>query len=339
LENPDQIKIMHGADYDLISLRRDFGFRTRGLFDTLVAARFLNFERVGLADLVDAVFGVYIEKKYQRHDWSERPLKPEHLEYARGDTHYLLALREYLVRRLDRSGRAAASDEECLLLEQRDWKGRQRTEADFLRVKGAGALTEGERRVLRALWVYRDEQAKAIDRPAFKVIPDRVLLDLSQGQPTTVEGLAAFIRPTSSLTRRHGKALAKAVRDGLEDSRPLPVPPRRSRAITPLPRRAEPLMEVLKSWRNRKVDLDGLPPMLVASNSVLREIARAAPKNVEELSAIEVVRVWQVEAYGEELVELCVAPAPKLSATGTGRPRKRRRNRKKSDEDEAAASE
>ena len=100
LEDPGVVKILHGADYDIVCLKRDFEFAIHNLFDTLIAAQLLGLERIGLADLIGRYFGIEIEKKYQRHDWSRRPLKPEHIEYARGDTHWLLALREILTDKL-----------------------------------------------------------------------------------------------------------------------------------------------------------------------------------------------------------------------------------------------
>ena len=92
--NPDIVKVLHGADYDVVCLRRDFGFVFKNLFDTMISSQMVGLERVGLADLIDRFFGHKIDKQYQRHDWAKRPLLPEHVEYARGDTHFLLALRE-----------------------------------------------------------------------------------------------------------------------------------------------------------------------------------------------------------------------------------------------------
>jgi 3'-5' exonuclease len=83
LENPAQVKIFHGADYDVVSLRRDFGFLIQNLFDTMVASQFLGLPEIGLAGLIKRYFGHHIDKQYQRYDWSLRPLLPEHLSYAR----------------------------------------------------------------------------------------------------------------------------------------------------------------------------------------------------------------------------------------------------------------
>ena len=116
MANPDIVKVLHGADYDIVCLRRDFSFAFVNVFDTLIASQLLGFERIGLADLIGRFFGHEIDKQYQRHDWSRRPLLPEHIEYARGDTHFLLALREIMERKLTHAGRSRHMEEECALV-------------------------------------------------------------------------------------------------------------------------------------------------------------------------------------------------------------------------------
>ena len=45
-------KIFHAAEYDLLMLDRDFGFRVSNLFDTMVAARILGWKAVGLGSIL-----------------------------------------------------------------------------------------------------------------------------------------------------------------------------------------------------------------------------------------------------------------------------------------------
>jgi ribonuclease D len=85
--NPDQEKVFHAAEYDLTCLGRDYGFECVSIFDTMSAARSLGWPHVGLAAILDAHFGVTLNKKYQRADRKRRPLTPEQLDYARLDTH------------------------------------------------------------------------------------------------------------------------------------------------------------------------------------------------------------------------------------------------------------
>ena len=105
LEDRGVVKVFHGADYDIVSMKRDFGGDICNIFDTMLTAQAVGFARFGLADLVHHYFGIKLEKKYQRHNWSRRPLLDEHLEYARLDSHFLPRLRELMITLIDERGR------------------------------------------------------------------------------------------------------------------------------------------------------------------------------------------------------------------------------------------
>ncbi|HMD79812.1 MAG TPA: ribonuclease D, partial [Anaerolineales bacterium] len=93
-------KIFHAAEYDLICLRRDFGFRFAYLFDTMQAARILGYSFVGLDNILLEKFNVKIDKRHQKANWGSRPLTFEQIDYARQDTHYLFQLRDLLENQL-----------------------------------------------------------------------------------------------------------------------------------------------------------------------------------------------------------------------------------------------
>lgn len=323
-DNPDQVVILHGGDYDVVSMKRDYGVTFTNIFDTMLAALFLGMPRIGLADLIGHYFGHHIDKKYQRHDWSKRPLLEEHLQYARGDTHFLLALYDVLSRKLRRAGRYDAFLEECSLLAEREWSGRTSDPADFLRVKRSGTLDVAGKRVLRALWEYRDGRARALDRPAFKVLSDTIMIELAARQPTSMDELHKSIRPSSNLARRHGDELLEAIGKGLVDEREVPKRAPNERNRRSRPRNApsiDRLFGPLKEWRNDVVHTRQLSPVVVVSNQQLKDIARLAPTTLQDLADIPGVRSWQVEDYGEAILDV-ISSIP-------GPAKKRKRNNKK----------
>jgi len=344
MEATNIVKVFHGADYDVVSLNRDYGWRFRNLFDTMLGAQFLNFPRVGLADLCARFFGAEMDKKYQRHDWSQRPLQPEHLQYARGDSHYLPALREFLVLKLTRAGRLDCVDEECELLQDRQWSGRSGHDPfGWARVKRTGHLEEAELKVLRQLFLLRDRHAQALDRPPYKVFPDRVLVLLAERQPTDLNALKALVRSNSSMVRRYGEEMVTAVRAGVEDSEPLPEPPRERRPTGPRPphrgREAERFFTQLKSWRSNLMSDRGLPLVMIGNNSQLKAIAGWRPRKPEDLQTLPGLRRWQIARYSEEILEQVArfergegareaARTEGASASGKRRKRRKRRRRK-----------
>src|SRR5256885_16752473 len=121
LENPSVQVVFHDADYDLRLLHQDYGWHVRNIFDTRVAAQLLGIRGFGLAALLEKYFGVKLDKKHQRADWSMRPLTRDMLTYAAQDTMHLLALRDRLAEELERSGRWEWAREEFTLLESTRW--------------------------------------------------------------------------------------------------------------------------------------------------------------------------------------------------------------------------
>lgn len=311
LEDPDIVKVLHGADYDIVCLKRDFGFRIHGLFDTLVAAQLLGLERIGLADLVARYFGIELDKAFQRHNWALRPLLEEHVEYARGDTHYLLALREIMERSLRREGRWRHHREECGVLERRRWHGRTHDPDAWRDARGVQDLDDDGRRVLRQLWHYRDAQARRMDRPVYKVIPDDVLMELAEVRPESERELDGVINPKSAMRRRHGRSFLRLIKEGLDDRTPLPGPKERERKEKPKTelrtrlrgRTADRVLAELKQWRTEIIARNPrLNSFSVASNGQLKAIAAYRPRTLEELSQVPDIRRWQVRDYGDELL-------------------------------------
>jgi ribonuclease D len=306
LANPDVVKIFHGADYDVVSLKRDFDWQITNVFDTMIAAQLLSRPRVGLADLVNDFFGYELEKKYQTHDWARRPLLDEHVAYARGDTHFLLAIRELFMRQLDRKGVWDIALEEFQLIEAREWGGPVHNEASFLRVKGSNKLDDTGKRVLRAVWEYRDGHAARLDRPPYKVIPDQVLLKLAERKPSSVGRLDSVMRSGSTMARRYGPDLVAAVEAGLADERPIPEVAKKERVGTRPrhgARETDRLFLILKEWRN-KLAKSGTPLVMIGNNGQLKAIAGFRPTSLEELSGLVEVRQWQVRRYGEKLLQI-----------------------------------
>ncbi|EKX72865.1 3'-5' exonuclease domain containing protein [Theileria equi strain WA] len=93
MTDPEILKVFHGSDNDIIWLQRDFGVYVVNMFDTKAAAEVLKVPgKRSLDYLLMNLCGVRIDKSYQTADWRKRPLPPEMLKYACGDTHYLIKL-------------------------------------------------------------------------------------------------------------------------------------------------------------------------------------------------------------------------------------------------------
>src|SRR5579859_4207525 len=176
LADPGVETIFHDADYDLRTLDRDYGVRARRLFDTRIAAQLLGEPAIGLAALLAKYQHVTLNKKYQRADWSRRPLTPEMLDYAATDTRYLPKLRDELRRQLEELGRLAWALEEFERLESLRFTAPPANGDAYLRIKGARALPRRGLALLRELVHWRDAVAAELDRASFRVMPNEALL-------------------------------------------------------------------------------------------------------------------------------------------------------------------
>jgi len=306
LADPGIEVVFHDADYDLRILDRDLGFRARSLFDTRIAAQLLREPGVGLAALLLKYLNVSVDKRFQRADWSARPLSEPMLAYAATDTHHLTELRDILSDRLESSGRLDWAKEEFQLLESVRWTPRQDSELDFLRIKGARTLAPRSLAVLRELYRWREATASKRDKAAFRILNNQPLLEMAKTPPQNMAALTKVPGVGPETARRGGKAILAAIERGLavgEDDLP-----RTKR--TPKPK-ADPTFDQrlarLKVARNTIAERLDLDPGVACPNGTLEVIAGKTPRTLEELAGLEAVREWQVNEFGEQLLKALTA--------------------------------
>jgi len=205
---------LHGADYDVRCLRREYGWRFPRLFDTMAAARRLGHAGLGLSAVVEAHFGVKLSKAFQRSDWGKRPLAPEQIAYAALDTHYLLPLHQRLTADLAARGELEPARQEFARIASAEPRERLFDPEGYRRMRGVRELDAAGVRVLRALYLAREERARSADRPPFKVLGDHTLLELARVRPRTAAMLRGVHGVTSSVMRRMGEAILAAVAQG-----------------------------------------------------------------------------------------------------------------------------
>ena len=306
MANPRQQKILHAAENDLVGLRRDFQFSFANIFDTMTAARTLGWPQVGLAPILNTHFGVTMDKKYQRADWKRRPLTPEQLEYARLDTHHLVALRDKQFDELTAAGRWPEAQEEF----ERLARGRDDQDVvstprpTFWRVKGAHDLSPQQAALLDALFTYREREADRLDRPPFKVLTEAILLELARRAPRHTEELRRVPGMTSDQTRRHTPALLRAIEQGLQ------APPQHASREAREPKDVRDRYDRLRTWRKERARARGVESDVIVPRATLHDLARRAPRTHHELATIKDFGPWRRDAYGDEILALLAAPTP-----------------------------
>lgn len=203
--------VLHGADYDVRCLKREWGWRLPRLFDTMAAARRLGAPGLGLSALVESHFGVRLSKTFQRSDWGRRPLTVEQLSYAALDTHYLLPLHRLLSGALEEKGAVAPAREEFEKISSVEPRERVFDPEAWRHFKAARALEPEGRAVLRALFIAREERARAVDRPPFKVLAEETMIHIAKRRPRSAEELARLPGVTPQVLKRMGDVILAAV--------------------------------------------------------------------------------------------------------------------------------
>lgn len=296
--NPEIEKIFHAAEYDLICLKRDYGFSFSHLFDTMQAARVLGYPQVGLDNLLAEKFGVSMDKRHQKADWGARPLTSAQINYARFDTHYLFQLRDLIESELHEKERWELAQEDFALgchvgeLKERNGNG-----PSWKRFAGRKDLSLRELTVISELCTCRDQIAERLDRPVFKVIGDDILLDIARKLPEKDVDLAGLGLSPKQISL-WGHELLRATRRGAEA--PLVKREQAKRPSDAMLRR----LEKLKIWRKKLAKDMAVESDIVLPKMYLNMLAENPPKNLQELEFSMQASPTRFHKYGEEIYRL-----------------------------------
>ncbi len=294
--DPNIEKIFHASEYDLICLKRDFGFTFNNIFDTFTAARILGREAVGLGSLLESEFSMTVNKRYQRANWGQRPLPSHLLTYAQIDTHFLIPLRDRLAAELTKKNLLPLAQEDFKRLCQVNNHNGDEKSNDCWRINGANDLSPQKATVLQELCRLRDRIAKRINQPLFKVFNDRVLIELAIECPRTIEEMVGLELLNSRQIKQDGEAIIAAINKGLAAS---PIYPNRSHRPSDefLSR-----LENLRKWRKNAAMKMQVSSDVVLPRDLLFQIAELDPVDMKELQDIMKNVPWRLQQFGDQII-------------------------------------
>jgi ribonuclease D len=295
--NPKIEKIFHAAEYDLICLRRDFGFQFANLFDTMHAARVLGYQFVGLDNLLAEKFRFEMDKRHQKADWAVRPLAPAQLDYARLDTHFLFDLRDALEGELKQKDRLQIALEDFARASRLDTSKEKVNGASWKRFSTRKDISSRELTVLSELCISRDRIAERMNRPVFKVIADTILVDIARNLPEKDVDLAGLGLSPKQI-RLWGSEILEAVKRGT-------VAPlvEREQARRPNDRTLKRL-ERLKNWRKKVAQEMGVESDIVLPKVYLNSLAENPPKSMQDMESIMYESPTRFKQFGEQIYRL-----------------------------------
>ncbi|MBI2069642.1 MAG: HRDC domain-containing protein [Elusimicrobia bacterium] len=300
LENPHVGKIFHAAEYDVAVLRRRCPSLTKvaNLFDTMAAARILGWNDLGLSAILETRFSVRLDKDMQRSNWGLRPLTKAQIHYAAEDVRYLAALSELQARELKERERWEHAREAFEALAYSEIAITEFNPEGFRSLKGAADLDGSGLARLRALYLLREQEARARHLPPFKVLTNALMVDLAGAAPSTRSQLKTIRGVSPYIFGNYGVKILKA----LERARAGPAVGPGPFSRRELSRDQVRLYGKLKDWRKAVAQTQGVAPDVIVSNDALKKIAKAGPGSVDALAALEVIGPWKLKEYGESLV-------------------------------------
>ncbi|HKS04066.1 MAG TPA: ribonuclease D, partial [Chthoniobacterales bacterium] len=272
--------VLHGADYDLRLLRRALDFRPTRVFDTVIAARLLGVREFSYAALVEEYFGIALAKGSQKANWALRPLSEKMEEYARNDTHYLLALAAKLEKQLIERDRLEWFQQSCERAMVSAAIDRERDMEEIWRIRGSGLVRGREAAVLRALWYWRDREAQRFDRPSFHILRNDQLVEIARA---TVRGETPQFRHFSERRMRDFRATIEEALALKEEEWP---ETRRRRGERPT-REMERAAEAMRKRRDQAAHELKIEPSFIAPRATIDAIA------VHSACAEQLLVPWQ----------------------------------------------
>ena len=280
--------IVHGGDYDLRMLRLSYGFcPTVQVFDTMLAAQLSGLPKLGLVDLVEQFCQVKLSKKGQKTNWAMRPLTLEQLTYASEDVRYLETIAQRLQERLTELRRENWHAETCQRMVQVTQMERERDQKEHWRIKGSNFLESKQLVFLREVWLWREEEARKNNRPPFKILGHKELLEMSVAAANPPLRIPHYLRGSRLESLKKAIDRAQAIPPALW---PKPLPKKKQCAPA-----CPQLIEALRVVYFHLAQNLGITPSVLASKSLLETIAVHGARDAEQMMKCSPIMHWQAE--------------------------------------------
>lgn len=297
LEDPDYEVQLHGGEFDVGCLKRDYEISLTGVWDTQQAASFLGWEKTGYGAVVERICGIALPKAHTRSDWSRRPIEGEELQYAINDVRYLPDVAASLrqdVRRVDLEEEVMIA---CRAVEEATWNGGFRPEA-FWSLKGVRQLSEISQGILMALYSWREEIARQLDLPAGRAMNNELLLAVARNPPRQMDELKRLGVPRRVVGKWSAELLA-VIADARRDPPQLPeAPARRARD-----REVQKRGDRIKKWRRGEAESRQVPMQVVLPIAAVKYLQEHGADHLESVPQLGEKRI---ALYGETLRQLAV---------------------------------
>ncbi len=299
--------LFHGADFDIRMVKKVAPFMPKQMFDTMLAAQILGYDRFGLADLAERICGVRLSKSSQKADWSRRPLTPELLDYAAGDTKYLERIYLHMKKDLQKLGRLEWHRQACDRLLNMLNEAPEEAKDETLRwqLRGSKELSGRALAYLRELWQWRESEAARLDRPSFKVLNTDYLLDMARwADQNPTKDIIEWTQAPRHLHRQYRDKINGVLRAAEAQPPAVFTAAEKSGKARRLRSSEEEKFNRLKDERLKLSQALKIQPSVLITNSMLEAVVRTMPKDLASMKAVEGLLPWQAEMIAPSFVKI-----------------------------------
>ncbi len=207
------VKVLHGADNDILWFQRDFGWRVKNLFDTAIAARHLGLAKRGLSYLLSRYFSIESKsKKFAKYDWKKRPLQADALQYAALDVAYLIQLYEILEKELKQQNLFREVKEHSEQLAEKKYIPKEFDPSGYKKLVSTDTLTPKGKRLLRELYRWRHQICLRENRAPLFIMPNRALVELARSLPQNKARLSEIPTLPKRTIRKYGRDIINIIK-------------------------------------------------------------------------------------------------------------------------------
>jgi ribonuclease D len=299
LANPQIEKIIHDAKQDLTILRIATGFYPKNIFDTRLAAGFIDQPAtLSLLDSGSIFAGLTFDKGETRSNWLKRPLTEKQFQYALDDVLYLPLIRDEIMTRAEKLNHGEWLKEEMRIYDNPALYDDPDTEQVYTKVKGTGRLQRQELAVLLKLAAWREREARSRNRPRRHIISDELLINMAQHQPDDLDQLKDNCQLSPKACQRYGNKLLAVIKSGLQmspGSYPESLKHARDAKITAQSRKILDL--IAETGKNNYIDATMIGTRKEVEKFLLRD-------NGDANSDSPLMQGWRYELVGEKILSL-----------------------------------
>ncbi|KAI1310556.1 exosome nuclease subunit [Mortierella claussenii] len=329
--DPSIVKVLHGADSDIIWLQRDFGVYIVNLFDTFNASKLLELGAHSLAHLLKLYCNYDADKRYQLADWRIRPLPKEMFNYARSDTHFLLYIYDRMRNALlDKSNPTTHNLIHAALLRSSQTSLKVHEKEVYDAEGGDGpngwrnmyskwnrALNNLQFAVFKALHAWRDQTARDEDESLRYVLPNHMLFTLAERMPEEAANVLGCCNPVPPPVKMNASDIAMLISRTKASVAPVLGSLKQVSIDVPVHVRFDPKTGLQGTQEITKPTQDGPSTVNIKSSTPLEKAAAAAAQSGKVIAAARSGMFGNSAVHAPASGEPIADPTP-LMATRSG---------------------